>query len=235
MSTQASLSDYFIWGIDDSPYGPVPLSVLIEWIKDERVLPDTWIFSRADTAWQKASDITELKDAFEAEIKPIAVASSSVSLKPGALRRIKILADLKDAQLAHLADFLEYKQIVHHTEVARQGEPGDAMYLVLSGELRARTIIGGKETILMTFGPGEFFGEMSLFDQGPRSADIVANQDSAVLRLSAASFERLIREMPSLAAPFLQATSRTLSSRIRADNKRLSRVMQQFSASGETR
>ena len=235
MAIQASLSDYFIWGIDDSPYGPVPLTVLTEWIKDERVLPDTWIFSRGDGAWQKAADITELKDAFEAEIKPIAVAPSSVSLRPGALRRIKILADLKDAQLAHLADFLEYKQIIHHTEVVKQGEPGDAMYLVLSGELRARTMIGGKETILMTFGPGEFFGEMSLFDQGPRSADIVANQDSAVLRMSASSFERLIREMPSLAAPFLQATSRTMSSRIRADNKRLSRVMQQFSASGETR
>src|SRR5580698_5134129 len=117
MAIQASLNDYFIWGIDDSPYGPVPLSVLTEWIKDERVLPDTWIFSRGDGVWQKASDLSDLKDTFNAEIKPIAVAASSVSLKPGALRRIKILADMKDAQLAHLADFLEYKQIVHHTEV----------------------------------------------------------------------------------------------------------------------
>ena len=235
MALQASLNDYFIWGIDDSPYGPVPLSVLIEWIKDERVLPDTWIFARGDGAWQKASDLSELKDEFEAGIKSITVTPSSVSLKPGALRRIKILADLKDAQLAHLADFLEYKQIIHHTEVVRQGDPGDAMYLVMSGELRARTMIGGKETILMTFGPGDFFGEMSLFDQGPRSADIVANQDSAVLRMSATSFERLIREMPSLAAPFLQATSRTLSARIRADNKRLTRVTQQFAASTAVR
>lgn len=235
MEPQVSSNDYFIWGIDDSPYGPVPSSVLTEWIKDERVLPNTWIFARRDGVWQKASEVGELKDSFATEIKPDAATSSSVSLKPGALRRIKILADLKDAQLAHLADFLEYKQIVHHTEVARQGEPGDAMYLVMSGELRARTMIGGKETILMTFGPGDFFGEMSLFDQGPRSADVVANQDSAVLRLSAGSFERLIREMPSLAAPFLQATSRTLAARIRADNKRLSRVIQQFSASGELR
>ena len=119
--------------------------------------------------------------------------------------------------------------------MAKQGDPGDAMYLVMSGELRARTMSGNKETTLMTFGPGEFFGEMALFDQGPRSADIVANTDSSVFRLSAKSFERLTREMPILATPFLQATVRALSARIRADNKRLSRVMQQFSASGDIR
>ncbi len=233
MESQASMNDYFIWGIDDSHYGPVQLSTLIEWIKDERVLPDTWIFARQDGVWKKASDFSQLKDLFKMEMEPVSVAPSAVSIKPGALRRIKILAGLKDAQLAHLADFLEFQQILHHTEVVRQGEPGDAMYLVMSGELRARTMIGGKETILITFGPGDFFGEMSLFDQGPRSADVVANEDSTVLRLSAGAFERLTREMPSLATPFLQATSRTLSARIRAANKRLTGVIQQYSTSGE--
>jgi hypothetical protein len=235
MDSQGAINDYFIWGIDDSSYGPVQLSVLIDWIKDERVLPDTWIFARRGGDWQKASDIGELKDFFKTEIDPLAVASSAVCFKPGALRRIKILADLKDAQLAHLAEFLEFQEILHHTEVVKQGEPGGAMYLIMSGELRARTMIGGRETILTTFSTGDFFGEMSLFDQGPRSADVVANVDSTVLRLSSGSFERLTREMPSLATPFLQATSRTLSSRIRADNKRLAGVIHQFSASGDAR
>jgi CRP-like cAMP-binding protein len=233
MESQASMKDYFIWGIDNSPYGPVQLSVLIEWIRDERVLPDTWIFARGDGVWKKASDIHELKDSFKTEIEPVSVNQSAISFKPAALRRIKILADLKDAQLAHLADFLEFQPILHHAEVVRQGEPGDAMYLVMSGELRARTMIGGRETILMTFGTGDFFGEMSLFDQGPRSADIVANVDSTLLRLSAGAFARLTRETPSLATPFLQATSRTLSARIRAANKRLTGVIQQFSTSGD--
>jgi CRP-like cAMP-binding protein len=235
VALKESINDYIIWGVDDSPYGPIQLPVLIEWIKDERVLPDTWIFARSGGVWQKASDTTELKDFFRTELEPIFVAPSAVSFKPGVLRRIKILAGLKDAQLAHLAEFLEFQEILHHTEVVKQGEPGGAMYLIMSGELRARTTIGGKEIILTTFGPGDFFGEMSLFDQGPRSADIVANVDSTVLRLSTGSFERLTREMPSLATPFLQATSRTLSARIRADNKRLTGVMQQFSASGDER
>jgi CRP-like cAMP-binding protein len=235
MEPQASVNDYFIWGIDDSPYGPVPLPVLIDWISDERVMPETWIFTRSGGTWQQALEMAQLKDHFTAQTESVSATSTAVRLKPGALRRIKILADMKDAQLAHLADFLEFQELLQHTVVVRQGEPGDAMFLILSGELRARTMIGERETILTTFGPGDFFGEMSLFDKGPRSADVVTNMDSTVLRLSAAALDRLTREMPSLATPFLQATSRTLSARIRADNKRLTRVTQQFSASGDLR
>jgi len=54
--------------------------------------------------------------------------------------------------------------------------------------------------------------------------------DSTVLKLSVVAFDRLTREAPALATPFLQATARTLSARIRADNKRLDRVSKQFSA-----
>jgi len=114
--------------------------------------------------------------------------------------------------------------------VFRQGDAGDAMYLVMAGELRARTMMSERETILATFSTGDFFGDMALFDNGPRSADVVANVDSALLKISAANFNRLTREAPALATPFLQATARTLSARIRADNKRFSRVTQQFQA-----
>jgi CRP/FNR family transcriptional regulator, cyclic AMP receptor protein len=232
MESGPSTNDYFIWGIDDSPYGPVPLPVLLDWVNDERVLPDTWIFARHRGEWQKARETGELKEVFLTQAGTLSETQSSIRFKPGSLRRIKILAELKDAQLAHLADFLEYQEWPQHAEVIRQGEPGDAMFLIMGGELRARTMIGGRETILTTFGIGDFFGEMSLFDQGPRSADVVANSDCTLLRLSTFAFDRLTREMPSLATPFLQATARTLSARIRADNKRLTRVTQQFSTNG---
>jgi CRP-like cAMP-binding protein len=222
-----SANDYFIWGVDDSPYGPVELPTLVNWIKDERVLADTWVFTRRDSKWQRATEITELKMFFG---QKIARSGTSPIITPGSLRRIKILADLNDAQLSHLSDFLELQAVTQWSTVVRQGDAGDAMYLVLAGELRARITTGDQETILSTFGPGDFFGDMALFDHGPRSADVVANEDSTLLRLSAVSFERLAKEAPSLATPFLQATSRTLASRIRADNKRLGLVSQQFSA-----
>lgn len=222
-------NDYFVWGVDNSPYGPVELPALVNWIKDERVLSDTWVFTRRDAGWQRAADLTELKMFFG---QKMARSGPSPIITPGSLRRIKILADLNDAQLSHLADFLEVQAVTQWSVVVRQGDPGDAMFLVLAGELRARTTAGEQETILASFGPGDFFGDMALFDHGPRSADVIANVDSTLLRLSAIAFDKLAKEAPSLATPFLQATSRTLASRIRADNKRLGLMSQQFSASG---
>jgi hypothetical protein len=224
------MSDYFIWGVDDSSYGPVELPTLINWIKDQRVLATSWVYSRRDSAWQRAADITELKMFFG---KKLTRSAEGSGVTPGALRRIKILADLNDAQLSHLSDFLELQQVPQLTTVVRQGEPGDAMYLILEGELRARIMVSDLETTLATFGPGEFFGDMALFDHGPRSADVVANSESTLLRISSIAFARMAKEAPALATPFLQATSRTLASRIRADNKRFDRVSKQFSASGE--
>jgi hypothetical protein len=227
--SQQNLNDFFIWGIDDSPYGPVELPTLVSWIKDERVVANTWVYARRDSNWQRAADITELKMFFG---KKFERSAGGAGLTPNSLRRIKILADLNDAQLSHLMDFLEMQNIEQWSMVVRQGDSGDAMYFVLDGELRARVMNGDRETILCTFGPGEFFGDIALFDQGPRSADVLANMNSVILRLSAVSFERLAKEAPALATPVLRATSRTLASRIRADNKRLGQMTQQFSASG---
>jgi CRP-like cAMP-binding protein len=134
---------------------------------------------------------------------------------------VKILAGLTDPQLERLAQAMETQRVPQWAVVVKQGERGDTMYLILDGELRVRLMVGEKETILSTLGPGDFFGDMSLFDHGPRSADVVANVDSTVLKISATRFEELAQQSPDLAAPFLLATVKTLAARIRADNKRL--------------
>ena len=235
MEAQEFGNIYFIWGVDDSSYGPVELSVLIDWINDERVVPETWVFSRSAGNWQRAAEIPEIKNHFALKLTSVPDATSRVGIKPGSLRRIKILADLKDAQLAHLAEYMELQEVTQWSVLFNQGDTSDSMFLVLGGELRARSVVGGKETILATFGPGDFFGDMALFDHGPRSADVVANVDSTLLKITSVSFDRLTREAPALATPFLQATARTLAARIRADNKRLIRVTQQYTASVEVR
>jgi CRP/FNR family cyclic AMP-dependent transcriptional regulator len=219
-------NSYFIWGVDDAPYGPVALPLLLEWIGDGRVVSDTWVFERSSGNWGKASQFPELAEHFKAALNP-----SPSQLTPGLLRRIKILANLKDAQLAHLSDFMEMQEAPQHAVVFSQGDVGDAMFLVMAGELRARTVVGGVESVLATFSAGDFFGDMALFDNGPRSADVVANADSHLLKISAINFYRLIREAPALATPFLQATARTLASRIRADNRRISQITEQFTTS----
>jgi CRP-like cAMP-binding protein len=141
-------------------------------------------------------------------------------LAPTILRGVKLFAGLEDAQLESLLRYLEPLQIPQFSHLVRQGEHGDAMYVILEGELRALTIIEGKETTLATMGSGDCFGEISLLDQGPRSADVIANRDTQLLRLSSAAFERLVREAPALAVPLLLALSRAVVERVRRSTKR---------------
>ena len=222
MDPETAANGFTIWGLDNEAYGPVELPTLVDWIKDERVQADTWIFSQRDSAWRHAADITELQMFFKPRSTVATARSlSSNTVKPGSLRRVKILAGLTEAQLERFSQFMELQRVTQYSTVVRQGDVGDAMYLILDGELRVRMLVGGKETILSTLGPGDFFGDLSLFDHGPRSADVIANVDSSVLKMTSSAFEKLAREAPEVATPFLMGATRTLAARMRADNKRL--------------
>lgn len=220
-------SGYKIWGIDNVVYGPVELPALIDWVQEERVLADTWVYSEAKDFWSKASQIGELQMFFkEGRINrktpsyDTTLIARSANIRPGSLRRIKIFSGMNDEQLSRFVEYLEVQNFRQWAEVVRQGEPGDAMYFVLEGEVRVRLMIGGKESILTILGAGDFFGEISLFDHGPRSADVLTNQDSIMLRVSASAFQKICDTAPDIATPFLRAIGQTLTSRIRADNKR---------------
>jgi len=218
--SESGNNDFIVWGHDQVPYGPVELPALVSWVQDERVTEDSWIYVRRDSTWMQAPQVAELQMFFRPK-KKAGQGSSGASPDLRLLRRMKILASFSEEQIEHFARFIEIQEVPQHKIVVKQGDPGDAMYLILQGELRVRFFVGEKETILATLPVGEFFGDISLFDGGPRSADVVANVDSLVGRLSVSSFEQLAREAPDLAAPFLRAVGRTLTARIRADNKRL--------------
>ncbi|MHB8523224.1 MAG: cyclic nucleotide-binding domain-containing protein [Limisphaerales bacterium] len=227
MEANDTAAGYKIWAVDNVVYGPVELPTLVNWVQEERVTGDTWIYSVDKDVWRKASQIEELQLFFRPKTGAAPAAASvagggvaPVHLKPGSLRRIKIFANMSDAQLERFVHFMETQNSRQWSSVVKQGDPGDAMYLVLDGEVRVRLIIGGKETILATLGPGEFFGEFALFDHGPRSADVVTNKDALLLKVSAAAFQKVVDEAPDLATPFLLSVCKTLAARIRADNKR---------------
>jgi CRP-like cAMP-binding protein len=136
----------------------------------------------------------------------------------GSLRRTKLFAGLDEPQLASLVDYLELIRFPQFSHIVRQGQHGDAMYVVSEGEVRVLSIVEGKESILATLTAGDCFGEISLLDQGPRSADVIANKDSVLVRISKAAFDRLVREAPALAVPFLLALSRAVVQRVRRTN-----------------
>lgn len=216
-----------IWGADDVVYGPVELPTLIEWVRDERVEADTWVFSEKTDNWARAKDVPDLDIIFRRragmavrktggeEVTPLVE-----GIKPGMLRRVKILSEMPEQQLGRFVNFMEVLRVRQFQDIVKQGDRGDSMFLVLEGEVRVRLMIAGKETTLATLNAGDFFGDISLFDQGPRSADVVANNDCVLLKIATDNFHALTREAPEVAAPFLMGICRTLTSRMRADNKR---------------
>jgi len=226
MGAESSDSDFTVWGVDQNAYGPVELPTLVAWVKGERVTSDTWIYDAKNAAWQKAAQVPELQMFFRPKESGTAGGAKAglpiTEIEAKALRRVKILAAMTDEQLERFAKFMELEKVEAWTEVVKQGETGNTMYLILDGEFRVRVKIDGKETILTTLGVGEFFGDISLFDHGPRSADVVANKDGVVLKVSSDAFDRMAAEAPNLATPFLLAVGKTLAARIRHDNKRYS-------------
>lgn len=224
MASNASNTDFTVWGADQAAYGPVELPILVSWVRGERVTANTWIFDAKNQAWRKAAEIPELQMFFRSRntVAPAETqaAAPAASLDANALRRVKILADLSEEQLVRFAAFMEPQKIAPWQQVVKQGDCEDSMYLILQGEFRVRLRTGEKETILATLGAGEFFGDISLFDHGPRSADVVSNADGLLLKITSESIRKLSAEAPAVALPFLMAVGKTLAARIRTDNKR---------------
>ena len=133
---------------------------------------------------------------------------------------LSALADVDERLLASLLTYLEVVKVPPFGTVVNKGEHGDALFMVLEGEVRARVMITGQETTLATLGVGECFGEMAVLDQGPRSADVIANQPSVLIKVSAGALKKMFAEAPALAAPFMFALSRVISQRVRVLTKR---------------
>lgn len=80
----------------------------------------------------------------------------------------------------------------------KEGEPGDALFVVVSGRLGVVTAAGGDSRLLAEIAPGEVVGEMALISGDPRSATVVAMRDTQLVRLDKAAFDRLALECPAL-------------------------------------
>jgi hypothetical protein len=98
MAGANDMSGYQIWAVDNVVYGPVQLPVLVGWVREQRVLADTWIFLEQSSTWLRAADVPELKMFFESQSSPVsppepeAHAPLVAGIKPGMLRRVKVFS-----------------------------------------------------------------------------------------------------------------------------------------------
>lgn len=134
----------------------------------------------------------------------------------GDVTQTALLAGLSGWEARKVVKLGSIEEVEAGRHVIRHGDESNrSMYLVLSGALRASIGEGGAERVLSRMGPGDLFGEVALVDAKPRSADVVTESASKILRLSSDDLERLRRRFPPTGAKLFRNLARILGARVR--------------------
>jgi CRP/FNR family transcriptional regulator len=139
-------------------------------------------------------------------------------MNPQELKHITVLREMDNDALSRLAPALEEKTYADGQTVFAEGDPGDSMYFIVKGCVRIEKLAqatGSTHKTLAILEPGDYFGEMALFEQKPRSASAVAAGEVALLHLSKTSFDELQRNSTLAGMSVLFAMLRTSGRRVR--------------------
>lgn len=127
------------------------------------------------------------------------------------LSRVPLFAALDDEASRALRASLKRHDLVRGDVIFREGERGDALFVVTEGKVKlARSAADGRENLLAVMGPADMFGELSLFDPGPRTATASAVTDTTVVSLSHDALEPWLRGRPEVSQQLLAALARRL-------------------------
>jgi CRP-like cAMP-binding protein len=136
------------------------------------------------------------------------------------LARVPVFDELADDDLRRVADVSVPRRFAPGEVVFREGDDSDTCYVVHAGHARAiREHPDGRQITLATFGPGDIFGELAMFDDERRSATVEATDELEVLGILGGDMRRLLRLHPDMAVKLVISLGR----RLRAANERLAR------------
>jgi CRP-like cAMP-binding protein len=122
------------------------------------------------------------------------------------LAQVPLFEGLSRRHLKRIAEHADEISFREREVIVEAGQPGGAFFVIVEGEVR---VVRGDRTIARV-GPGEFFGEISLLDGGPRTASVIAETPVVAIRLFKASFDKVVREEPGVAGKILAAVARRL-------------------------
>ena len=120
------------------------------------------------------------------------------------LEEVNLLAGCSRRQLKAIAKISEVIEVPEGTVLARMGDSGEAFFVILDGHARVEVSARKRSRL----GPGQYFGEMSLLDGGPRSATVTAETPLRLLVIKRRDFSTLLREAPDLTQNVLVVLSR---------------------------
>jgi CRP/FNR family cyclic AMP-dependent transcriptional regulator len=127
------------------------------------------------------------------------------------LKKVPLFSQLAPSELDRVADISRERAYPRNSVILFEDDPGDALYVVAQGQVKV-VLIGedGREVILSVMGEGEFFGEMALVDDEPRSAHVIAMEDSTLLVIRREDFQGILKQTPGIALALLRELSRRL-------------------------
>lgn len=141
------------------------------------------------------------------------------------LREVRLFKDIGEPELTALSESLRERPLRRGQVLFREGEIGEEMFVVARGSIViSKPVKDRVEQVLARIGPGDFFGEMSLFDRSPRSATIQADSDATLLALDRDALRRLTEVSPRAAAAFFHALVQVFIERLRASGDLVAEV-----------
>jgi len=149
--------------------------------------------------------------------------ASSLPQTPDLLANVPLLRELTAREIERLADRTRQARFPAGASIVEIGEPGRSLYLVLSGEVQVVYPSPSADFELARLGPGDFFGEMALLNDKPRSATVRALTEVEALVLDKDDFRRVVSDTPGMALHLLAA----LSVRIRNADEQISSLSDQ--------
>jgi len=127
------------------------------------------------------------------------------------LRNVPLFTGLDEAQLGVLVPMIMRTSFGRHETIIGAGDPTDSLYIVISGRLKVlMSDEQRREVILAILGPGEFFGEMGLLDDSPRSASVVTLEPCELLSISKVDFKRCLAENSDLSLTVMRGLVKRL-------------------------
>ena len=127
------------------------------------------------------------------------------------LAKAGLFQDVEPEAAEALAAQFDYVDVPRGQVVFHEGEPGDSLYIVLSGKVKlGRKSVDGRENLVALMGPSDQFGELSMFDPGPRTTTAVAVVDSRLARMPKAALRQWITNRPDIAEKLLRVLARRL-------------------------
>jgi CRP/FNR family transcriptional regulator, cyclic AMP receptor protein len=127
------------------------------------------------------------------------------------LRKTSLFKGLSDDMLDALAESTTTRTLAPGDVLMRKGELGDSLFIINEGWVKIVTVDSkGDELIINKCGPGEIIGEMALLDSGPRSASVIALEDSEALELKQGAFQEVIDHHPEVSLSIIRNYSNRL-------------------------